>query len=118
MLYLAVGWVCVGLGAAGVVLPVIPGVPFLIVALWAFSRSSQRFHDWLINHPFLGPPVRRWQEGHVIPVSVKVIALVAMAASFGGLAFATDTPWYVLTAVGGFMTMGAAYILKCPSARA
>ncbi len=95
--------------------PVIPGVPFLIVALWAFSRSSQRFHDWLINHRYLGPPVRRWREGHVIPAWVKVVAIGGMSVSFSYLAFVQESPWYVLAPIGILMVVGAIYILRCPS---
>ncbi len=115
VLFLCIGWTCVVIGAAGVALPVLPGTPFLIIALWAFSKSSTRFHDWLLGHRFLGPPIRRWREERVIPVHVKVTALSAMALSFSYLAFVLKVPWYVLTAVLGIMAIGAFYILKSPS---
>ena len=57
---LALGWICVALGVVGMAIPGLPTTVFLIIALWAFSRSSHRFHDWLYAHPHLGPPLRAW----------------------------------------------------------
>lgn len=113
--YLAVGWVCVFLGAAGLVLPVLPGTPLLIVALWAFSRSSRRFHAWLLNHPRLGAPLRAWHRHRTIPVRVKCIALAAMSCSLTYLVFGRDTPWAVSAVVAAIMIAGAVYIMRCPS---
>ena len=56
-LLLVLGWVCVVVGIAGVVLPLLPGVPILLIALWAFSKSSKRFHNWLYTHEVYGPAV-------------------------------------------------------------
>ena len=78
---IAFGWICVGLGMLGVVLPVLPTTIFLIVALWAFSRSSVRFHRWLYRHPRLGPRLRAWQAHCVIPIPAKCLALGMMLLS-------------------------------------
>lgn len=51
---MALGWVCVALGIAGLFLPVMPTTVFLLIAAWAFSHSSHRFHRWLYDHPRLG----------------------------------------------------------------
>ena len=56
--YLTLGWVCVGLGAIGVVVPGMPTVVFLLVAVWAFARSSERFHRWLLVRPCFRPAER------------------------------------------------------------
>jgi uncharacterized membrane protein YbaN (DUF454 family) len=57
--FLALAWVSFALGVVGLVLPVVPTTPFMLVALWAFSRSSRRFHDWLYHHRIFGPPLQR-----------------------------------------------------------
>ncbi len=80
-LLVAFGCLNVGLGIVGLLLPVMPTTVFLFIALWAFSRSSPRFHRWLWNHPRLGHHVRCWHRHRVIPMRAKVTALAVMAAS-------------------------------------
>ncbi|HYF53537.1 MAG TPA: YbaN family protein [Salinarimonas sp.] len=80
---LALGWLCVGLGIAGLVLPLVPGVVFFILAGACFARSSPRFEAWLLNHRILGPPVASWRRRGAIPRSAKVVACLSMAGSFG-----------------------------------
>jgi uncharacterized protein len=80
--YLAIGWLCVGLGIIGIILPFLPTTPFLIVALWAFSRSSPALAQKLRDNPTFGPYLRDWQDHGVIPPSAKIFAVVAMGFSF------------------------------------
>ena len=61
-LLLGTGWLCVGLGALGVVMPLFPTTPFLLVAVWAFSRSSPELAEKIRNHPVVGPFIRDWQD--------------------------------------------------------
>jgi uncharacterized protein len=75
------GWICVGLGAVGIVTPLLPTTPFLLVATYCFSRSSDRFNTWLLEHGTFGPIVRDWQEQRAIPMRGKIIALLTLAAS-------------------------------------
>ena len=81
-LYLALGLSSVGLGAAGIVLPLLPTTPFLLLALWAFSRSSPRFRHWLETHPRFGPPLAAWRERGAIPRRAKTLAAIALATSW------------------------------------
>ncbi|WPB80117.1 YbaN family protein [Archangium violaceum] len=113
--FMGLGFICVGLGMLGAFLPVLPTTPFLLVALWAFSRSSRRFHHWLYSHPRFGPRLREWREHGTIPVKVKVSAVSAMAISFGFMAFVVRVKWPVLVATGVFMLVGATYVLSRPS---
>ncbi len=112
---IAVGWTCFALGVLGVVLPVVPTTPFMLVALWAFSASSERFHGWLYHHRVFGPPLQRWRRERVLPVPVKAVALGSMAASLAWLALGVRPPWYVLAASVAVMLAGAAFILRIPS---
>ena len=113
--YLGIGWFFFGLGVVGAFLPVLPTTPLMIVALWAFAKSSQRFHDWLYNHRLFGPPLQRWHEHRVISARAKMAALGAMAASLAYLIWFTATPPLFLIATGGLMLVGAGYILTKPS---
>ncbi|MCH7711002.1 MAG: YbaN family protein, partial [Proteobacteria bacterium] len=78
---MALGWVNIGLGVLGMFLPVMPATVFLLIALWAFSRSSRRFHRWLYTHPTQGRTLRDWHSHRVIPLRVKILAVSMMTVS-------------------------------------
>lgn len=82
LIWLAAGLICLSLGAIGAVLPLLPTVPFLLLATFCFARSSQRLHDWLVNHRFLGPPIVAWQKGGVIGRRAKFLASGSILATF------------------------------------
>ena len=81
--YLLGGLLALGIGVTGVFVPLLPTVPFLLVAAWCFSRSSHRLHRWLVNHPRLGPMIAPFQEGGAMPRRAKVATLITMAVLFG-----------------------------------
>jgi uncharacterized membrane protein YbaN (DUF454 family)/N-acetylglutamate synthase-like GNAT family acetyltransferase len=103
------------LGVVGTVLPLVPTTPFMLVALWAFSSSSERFHEWLYGHRVFGPPLQRWRRERVLPLWVKLVAVGSMAASFTYAALGMRAPWYALAAMGTVMLFGIAYIARIPS---
>ena len=110
--YFLLGWSFFGLGAVGTVVPGLPTTPFMLLALWAFSKSSKRFHDWLYAHRLFGPPLNQWRTHRVIPVKAKVLAVVTMLASFTYLAFFTEVNTLVKTTVALAMLSGAVFILS------
>jgi uncharacterized membrane protein YbaN (DUF454 family) len=81
LIYLGIGWLCAILGIIGAFLPVMPTTPFLIVAVWAFSRSSPRLKNWLYHHPKYGETIRNWFEYGAVGVRVKIFAIVTMSLS-------------------------------------
>jgi len=82
-LLLAVGWLSVALGFIGIFVPVLPTTPFLLLAAACFVRSSQRFYNWLVMHPRLGPWFRDYLDGNGIPLKGKVYAIGTMWLSIG-----------------------------------
>lgn len=82
-LWFSIGATFVSLGAIGVFLPVMPTVPFLLVAAWAFSRSSPELMHKILDHPTYGPPVRAWQERRVIARPAKIWSVGAMSFGVG-----------------------------------
>lgn len=77
-LLVGVGFAAVALGMLGVVLPLLPTTPFLLLAAACFARSSERFHDWLLNMPVFGQYIRDYKAGKGVPVRVKVTALTVL----------------------------------------
>jgi uncharacterized membrane protein YbaN (DUF454 family) len=114
-LLFAAGWVFTTLGVIGVILPLMPGTVFLILAAWCFSRSSPRFEAWLVNHPRLGPPVLKWRESGTISRRVKYIACGSMVLSFA-LLTQTSAPPIALWTSAAAMIGAAAYITSRPEA--
>jgi uncharacterized protein len=80
--WMILGWICVALGFIGVVLPVLPTTPFLILAAFAFGKSSPRLKQWLLDHPIFGDPIRDWETNGAIRPRYKILACTAMALIF------------------------------------
>ena len=114
LLWLGLGWVCVAIGSAGLVLPLLPGVPFLIVALWAFSKGSGRLHRWLHTHAVYGPLLDSWSRHRVIPPRAKLAAMAGMGFALA-LLVAGGAHLAIVLAVAGIMAACAAYLLSRPS---
>jgi len=111
---IALGWLCVGLGIVGFVVPLMPGTVFLLVALWAFSRSSLRFHNWLYHHRWLGPPLRSWDAHGVISRPAKGAAVAMMAGSLGYVTLFVAEGLALPLALAAVMVPVVAYILSRP----
>ena len=114
--YFLLGWCAFSLGAVGALVPGLPTVPLMLVALWAFSKSSDRFHQWLYSHRIFGPPLQQWHQHRVIPLRAKVLSVIMMAASLTYMAFFTDVSPTLLAVTALVMLGGAAYILRQRSA--
>lgn len=112
-LFFATGWAFTGLGVVGLILPLMPGTVFLILAAWCFSRSSPRFEAWLLGHPRLGPHVRRWRETGAISRRAKYLACGSMVLSFTVMA-ATDAPPLALWAAGASLIAAGSYVASRP----
>ena len=81
LIWRAMGLVFVALAIAGVVLPLVPTTPFLLLAAFFFARSSPRLHAWLMSHRQFGPLIRNWREHGRIDRRSKYFALLAMLAA-------------------------------------
>lgn len=76
---------CIGLGAAGLVVPLLPTTPFLLVAAWAASKGSPRLARWLHHHPRLGPTLQAWREQRAATRQAT-----GLSSARGQLAYAVD----------------------------
>ena len=76
IILITIGWSCVGLAFVGTFVPGIPTTIFLIVALWAFAKSSKKFHSWLLNHKRFGPILQNWESHKVVPRKAKILMVI------------------------------------------
>ena len=81
--WLYLGGLCVVLGAIGVIVPLLPTTIFMIIAAYAFARSSTRLHHWLITHRVFGPLINNWNEHGVISVRAKWMSSLSMLIVIG-----------------------------------
>jgi uncharacterized protein len=87
VLLIIAGTVCVALGAAGVVLPLLPTTPFLLLAAACYARSSPRFYRWLLENRWFGGYIRNYREKRGVPVRVKAGTLLLLWAAILSSAF-------------------------------
>jgi uncharacterized protein len=80
-LLLVVGFLSVGLAAAGILLPILPTTPFLLLAAACFFRSSDKLYQWLITHKWFGHYIESWREHKAIPRHGKIVILLLLWAS-------------------------------------
>jgi uncharacterized protein len=112
-LYLVLGLTAVALGVIGLFLPILPTVPFMLLAAFFFARSNPAWEQRILNHPRFGPPIRAWRERGAISRPAKAAALVALAGSAGMGLWLLPEPWrYLPLAIA--MTCGA-WIATRPS---
>jgi len=96
VMWMAGGWTSFGLGVIGAVLPLLPTVPFMLLAAFCFARSSPQLHAWLLSHPVFGPPIMDWQERGAISRRGKIAATVSILAVFGISLAMGVRPWILL----------------------
>lgn len=108
-----VGYAAAGLGLLGVLLPIMPTVPFLILAVYAFARSSPQLRQKILAHPVYGPPVLDWQERGAIGRKIKLYAITAMTFSVG-IALWLELPTPLIVSQVVICTAVAIFIVTRP----
>ena len=93
-IYKGLGFLAVGLGAIGAALPIMPTVPFLLLAVYFFARSSPELEQKILDHPHWGPQVNDWRERRAISRSSKTMAIGAMTVGAIFTWYTLGSPWY------------------------
>lgn len=114
-LYFALGCLFFTVGFVGVFVPLLPTTIFMILALWMFSKSSQRLHDGLFYHKLFGPPLQQWVQYRVIPPAAKILSVSMILSSFIYISIFMGLPVWLYIVTGLSMLAVCCYILSKPS---
>jgi uncharacterized membrane protein YbaN (DUF454 family) len=104
------GGVSLTLGVLGAFLPLLPSTCFILLATWAFSKSSPQFHGWLYCRSPFSISIQNWQQHRVIPKKAKLMALLSLVSSFGLSAMFVSNGIVLITLGLGMMLL-LAYLL-------
>lgn len=93
IVYLFGGWASLLLGGVGILVPLLPTVPLVILAAFCFARSSPRLEAWLVEHPHMGQHIRAWRDRGAISRRGKRAALAAFLAGIIVSLIFAPWPW-------------------------
>ena len=115
--YKPLGFLFLGLAGLGIILPILPGTPFLLLSAWFFARSSEKWHRRLLNSELFGPLIRNWEEQRCISRRTKVVALTSMLLAGGASVIfgVEDTSLRILGLL--LMAVGSATVLSIKTCR-
>lgn len=107
----ALGIICVFLGTLGIFLPILPTTPFLLLASWAFIKSSDTLYEWLMNHKVLGLYIRSYIKYRGVSRTHKIMAIITLwfTMSLSIYLINKNTIKYLLVFIGFCVTI---HILK------
>jgi len=105
ILFILLGSFSLALGVLGIFLPLLPTTPFLLLAAWCFSKGSEKFHSWLLQHRILGPPILDWKKNRAIKVKYKVLATLMISITCVVIYMKTTIPLMGKTAYFSFVFM-------------
>ncbi len=112
-LFLALAVTSLALGVIGAFLPVLPTVPFVLLAAWAATRSSPRLSNWLETHPKMGPMIMDWRNGGVVTRKTKWLSTVMMTGGAVTMSLFVR-PWWVPAMAISIMACVAVWLWQRP----
>lgn len=115
LFYLGLGWISVGFAIAGLIMPILPTTPMLLVAIWAFGRSSPAMAEKIRTHRVFGPPIRNWQDNGSISLKAKILALFIMCLMGSWLWYFGNVPTWLAIVVTVILVGVAAYVNSRPN---
>ena len=114
--YMVLAYCALLMGIAGVFLPLLPATPFLLVAVWAGSRGSQRVHDWIFEQPHFARLINDWREKGAIPRGAKWLATIMMIVSFLTLIW-SGVHLSILLVMGAFFSAVGGFLWTRPNSQ-
>jgi len=113
VLWLLAGLASVAIGAIGVVVPLLPTTPFLLVAAFAFARSSTRLNRWLREHRSFGPLIENWHRDGSIDRKVKRTAIIVILIT-PVITWLFGVPLWLIACQLAVLSAAAVFILTRP----
>ncbi|MFI0545862.1 MAG: YbaN family protein [Brachymonas sp.] len=112
-LYLLLAYFFLGLALLGVLLPILPTVPFLLLAAACAAKGSPRLHRWLYAQPYLGKVLRDWEENRAVSRKSKLMAISMMALSYGFTCWHVRQ-WWILLPLAAALLGVSTYLMTRP----
>lgn len=116
-LLIVAGALSLALAVVGMVLPLLPTVPFLLVTAACWSRASPRWHRWLLSRPTLGPAIERWERERTLPRRTKMTALALIVLSMSGSIWLVRNHAWLPWVLAGVAVLVILFILRLPETR-
>jgi uncharacterized membrane protein YbaN (DUF454 family) len=116
IVFIIAGIVSLALGILGIFLPLLPTVPFILLAAACFSRGSKRMHVWLVRLPFAGKVIDDYEQGRGVPRRAKITALLLLWGGMTSSAILIAPPWWVLALLAATAITASVIILRLPKA--
>lgn len=113
LLWLLVGFLALALGAIGAFVPLLPTVPFILLAAFAFAQSSERMHTWLLEHNLFGEMIRNWRRYGAISLRAKIVSVLTMVLVLGFSLWHGVAPWIIIVQAA-VLSCSAIYVLTRP----
>ncbi len=111
-LLIILGTLCVVLGLLGMLLPLLPTTPFLLLAAICYARSSERFYRWLIANRWCGAYIRNFREGRHIPVKQRALTILLLWLTVGSTAWLAIPHWWLVLILLGVAIGVTTYLLR------
>jgi uncharacterized membrane protein YbaN (DUF454 family) len=117
-IFFVAGTVSLAFGTIGIVLPILPTTPLLLLALACYCRSSERMTRWVLNNKYFGSYIRRYKEGKGISLKTKIVALAALWITISYSAFFIVNRWWIVQLILFVIAIAVSvHILKLPTYR-
>ena len=108
-----IGCLSLALGALGIFVPLLPTTPFLLLAAFAFANSSDRLHQWLLDHNLFGPLIDNWRQHRAISRRAKIVSALSMIAIIV-ISVLMAIPTYVIVIQALVLSVTATFVLSRP----